>query len=259
MPTTMSIRRFSRNLLITVVAVATISTSTVALVGPAGASATKDPAAASKAAKHRELARALVSDCVTAHKWLNHESRIEHRFAKRLHRLRVWEADARADGHASRLATLKYDVTHVRALRARALGTTSKSFSRERRLAKAVSPTCAALVRMIRAEKKAGKTHRNEAQAKARAARAAKAAHIEAVAAAKAAAAKAAAAKAAAAKAAAAKAAAAKAAAAKTTGTKAAGTKTTAPPTPPTTTPTTSTTTPTSTTSTSTTTSTTSR
>jgi hypothetical protein len=244
MPTTMSIRRFSRNLLITVVAVATISTSTVALVGPAGASATKDPAAASKAAKHRELARALVSDCVTAHKWLNHESRIEHRFAKRLHRLRVWEADARADGHASRLATLKYDVTHVRALRARALGTTSKSFSRERRLAKAVSPTCAALVRMIRAEKKAGKTHRNEAQAKARAARAAKAAHIEAVAAAKAAAAKAAAAK---------------AAAAKTTGTKAAGTKTTAPPTPPTTTPTTSTTTPTSTTSTSTTTSTTSR
>jgi hypothetical protein len=241
MPTTMSIRRFSRNLLITVVAVATISTSTVALVGPAGASATKDPAAASKAAKHRELARALVSDCVTAHKWLNHESRIEHRFAKRLHRLRVWEADARAD-------------THVRALRARALGTTSKSFSRERRLAKAVSPTCAALVRMIRAEKKAGKTHRNEAQAKARAARAAKAAHIEAVAAAKAAAAKAAAAKAAAAKAAAAK-----AAAAKTTGTKAAGTKTTAPPTPPTTTPTTSTTTPTSTTSTSTTTSTTSR
>jgi hypothetical protein len=254
MPTTMSIRRFSRNLLITVVAVATISTSTVALVGPAGASATKDPAAASKAAKHRELARALVSDCVTAHKWLNHESRIEHRFAKRLHRLRVWEADARADGHASRLATLKYDVTHVRALRARALGTTSKSFSRERRLAKAVSPTCAALVRMIRAEKKAGKTHRNEAQAKARAARAAKAAHIEAVAAAKAAAAKAAAAKAAAAKAAAAK-----AAAAKTTGTKAAGTKTTAPPTPPTTTPTTSTTTPTSTTSTSTTTSTTSR
>ena len=222
MPTTMSLRRFSRNLLITVVAVATMATSAVALVGPAGASTTRDAHSVSKAVKHRELARLLASDCATAHKWLHHESRIEARFAKRLHRLRVWEAEARADGHKSRLAALEYHVTHVLSLRARALD--EKSSSREWRLARAVSPTCAVLVRMIRIDQKAGRT---EARAKARAARAAKVARIEAAAAAKAAAAKAAATKAAAAKAAA---------------TKVAGTKTT----PSTTTP--STTTPSTTT-----------
>ncbi len=227
MPTTMSLRRFSRDLLIAVVAVATMATSAVALVGPAGASTTRDAHSVSKAVKHRELARALVSECVTAHRWLHHEGRIEARFAKRLHRLRVWEAEARADGHKPRLAALEYDVTHVRMLRARALGTRLPGYSRERRLAKAVSPTCAALVRMIWADKKAGKT---EARAKARAARAARVARIEAAAAAKAAAAKAAAA-------AAAKAAATKAAGTKAPGTKTAGTKTTPTTTPSTTTP----------------------
>ncbi|MGA3146412.1 MAG: hypothetical protein ABSF33_02920 [Acidimicrobiales bacterium] len=169
-----------------------MATSTVALVGPAGASTTTDAHSVSKAVKHRELARLLASDCVTAHKWLHHQSRIEARFAKRLHRLRVWEAEARADGHKSRLAALEYHVTHVLALRARDLS--ARSSSREWRLARAVSPACAVLVRMIRVDQKAGRT---EARAKARAARAARVAHIEAVAAAKAAAAKAAAAKAA--------------------------------------------------------------
>ncbi len=170
------LRHFCRMLVIAVVAVGTISASTVSLADQAGAAATTVTHSRTATLKHKELARAVRRDCTRLWRWQHQQKRVRARFEKRLHRLKTWEATAIAVGHAPRVAALKRDIVHVRALRAQAL--MSRSAAKEGQGAKGLAPACTAVARAVQAERKttkATKAKRVEARAKARASRLAKA------------------------------------------------------------------------------------
>ena len=142
--------------MIAVVAGGTISASTVSLADQAGAAATTVTHSRTATLKHKELARAVRRDCTRTRRWQHQQKRVRARFEKRLHRLKTWEATAIAVGHAPRVAALKRDLVHVRALKSAGPDVQDQP-PRKRKGAKRLGPACTAVARAVQAERKTAK------------------------------------------------------------------------------------------------------
>ena len=152
MPTKSSLRRFSKTFLIAGVAVATLSMSTVALAGGAGA-VTKSTKAerSAKAAKVKKSANKVKKSdtkvkksdtkivvtpaihaavrayeirkaddyvCANAHQWLRYEKSLSVRYTKRLANLRKWKTEAGNARDLRKVTGLTFDIDRVEARQA---------------------------------------------------------------------------------------------------------------------------------------------
>ncbi len=187
MSTGTSLRRFSRNFLIAVVAVATISMSTVAVAGAVGPTVAKSDKTTKSATKPRakikwdkqdaaklahnpavhaavrrlEIRKAEAYACTNAHHWVKYQKGLKARYAKRLANLTKWRAEFGAAHNSRKVAGLSIDIGRVEARQAR--NVQANSVLRHDKHAQAVYARCAA--RKAGALKGKGRLHGAKAKA----------------------------------------------------------------------------------------------